>query len=976
MKRFLLINFFVLLWFSPVFSSYEIVKDKNSLKNLNPKLVNRKTLKIRLSNQLEALLISDPSIPQSAAALCVEAGSWYDPKKYPGTAHFLEHMLFMGTKAYPNESEYIKFIKDHGGKVNAYTAPERTVYGFSVNHDALPEALDRFSHFFIDPLFLPNCIERELQAVDQEHGKNIENDDSRVYMVLKETGNPLHPNAGFSTGNAETLKHIPQKTLSDWYLQNYSSNRMHLVIFSNATIEELTQMVDKNFSPIVNNNLKRPSFPFSLLSSRQKGHYIYVKPEKQMRSLSLCWQLPEDIVLDDETKPVELLSYILLNQSGNGLLNQLKKEHLAEDLEVYPIPLSKDSSIFTIEISLTEEGVKNLETVITRIYQTLNYIKKIDIPFFIYDENQKISLLNYSYKTEPDAFTHVMNQAALLCQEKLETFPQKQILASRYDPETSRHLLNSLTPESCIYLVIADPKTLNISMDFKEHWTKAEYSIQEIPLHKLIHWSKIDAHADIGLPSPNPYLPSLKNLESFAGVKIEHDQNDSPILLTSSDSEKIYFQQDQYYLLPKTAIQLHLKSPLFDGTAGSKALLDLYIKFLEDSLQESLFYAKSAGFSIKFHQYHFDLALFLEGYSAKIPLFLSTIARTFHQNRPSEKQFQQYKDSLLSSYTNSNKDLAINQSQKLLTQIIYEKNPSTIEKYQALEQLTYEEFNHFIEEAFKETFTEAFIYGSINKIDAQKMIKEFKTNLSSNPFMAKNHYKVKVLELLDKKGPLYIHQKTDRQGNGIVLMLQEGMFSLETRAAQQILSKAFQSDFFDSLRTKQQTAYLAKSWDQEIEQHLMQFFAVHSITHEPLQLLARCELFLEDYYQNLLYKIPVERFRILQASLNKDLLTAPQSLEEKSALLFHIAFNYDADFNWLNKRAAALQNLTYENFLQISAQFLSKGNSKRLAVLTEGIDPYHRCFRYRKIDLEQLEEMACYFEKPFSFNFASLKSDN
>ena len=99
--------------------SYEKVEDQCTLKILTPTLSERKTAKIRLANGLEAYLISDPGVHESSAALAVEAGSWQDPKEYPGMAHFLEHMLFMGTKAYPNEKEYMQYIRDHGGNVNA-----------------------------------------------------------------------------------------------------------------------------------------------------------------------------------------------------------------------------------------------------------------------------------------------------------------------------------------------------------------------------------------------------------------------------------------------------------------------------------------------------------------------------------------------------------------------------------------------------------------------------------------------------------------------------------------------------------------------------------------------------------------------------------------------------------------------------------------------------------------------------------------
>src|SRR3569832_299696 len=132
-----------------------------------------------------SVLGADAGVHQSCAALAVVAGAWQDPKEYPGMAHFLEHMLFMGTKPYPKEAEYASFISDHGGARNAYTASDRTVYGFSINNDFFKEGVDRFAHFFIDPLFLQTSVGRELKNVDQEHGKNLEHDGWRSYMILK-----------------------------------------------------------------------------------------------------------------------------------------------------------------------------------------------------------------------------------------------------------------------------------------------------------------------------------------------------------------------------------------------------------------------------------------------------------------------------------------------------------------------------------------------------------------------------------------------------------------------------------------------------------------------------------------------------------------------------------------------------------------------------------------------------------------------
>lgn len=100
---------------------------------------------IKLPNKLSCLLISDKDADKSAAALDVKVGCSLDPRPLYGTAHFLEHMLFMGTEKYPSESEYSEFIKNNGGMNNAYTSLTNTNYHFDCSNEAFDEALDRFS---------------------------------------------------------------------------------------------------------------------------------------------------------------------------------------------------------------------------------------------------------------------------------------------------------------------------------------------------------------------------------------------------------------------------------------------------------------------------------------------------------------------------------------------------------------------------------------------------------------------------------------------------------------------------------------------------------------------------------------------------------------------------------------------------------------------------------------------------------------
>jgi len=76
---------------------------------------------LKLSNHLEVLLVSDPTSEKAGGALQVAVGQFSDPDHALGLAHFLEHMLFLGTKKYPEENSYSSFIKSNGGFDNAYT---------------------------------------------------------------------------------------------------------------------------------------------------------------------------------------------------------------------------------------------------------------------------------------------------------------------------------------------------------------------------------------------------------------------------------------------------------------------------------------------------------------------------------------------------------------------------------------------------------------------------------------------------------------------------------------------------------------------------------------------------------------------------------------------------------------------------------------------------------------------------------------
>ncbi len=86
----------------------------------------------KLDNMIKYTIIQDETIDKASVSVAIKVGSISDPIEYQGLAHFLEHMLFLGSKKYPKENYFQDKLKCNGGNSNAFTSTYETVYYFSV----------------------------------------------------------------------------------------------------------------------------------------------------------------------------------------------------------------------------------------------------------------------------------------------------------------------------------------------------------------------------------------------------------------------------------------------------------------------------------------------------------------------------------------------------------------------------------------------------------------------------------------------------------------------------------------------------------------------------------------------------------------------------------------------------------------------------------------------------------------------------
>lgn len=174
-----------------------------------------------LPTGLEVLLVSthaltlsrggDVKTAKSAAALTVQVGSFADPLEAQGCAHFLEHMVFMGSRKYPKENGYDNYITSHGGACNAMTEGEFTTYLFDIDAEFFPKALDMFAHCFASPLLHEAASDREINAIESEFRLACTSDSTRVDQLLLQAATEGHVVRKFGWGSLESLAVSPRK---------------------------------------------------------------------------------------------------------------------------------------------------------------------------------------------------------------------------------------------------------------------------------------------------------------------------------------------------------------------------------------------------------------------------------------------------------------------------------------------------------------------------------------------------------------------------------------------------------------------------------------------------------------------------------------------------------------------------------------------------------------------------------------------
>lgn len=182
-----------------------------------------------LPNGLRIALHPAPHLSSATIALAVRVGSRYETPAQNGISHFLEHMLFRGTKGHPTSHAWNDAFERLGGTLSASTTADHTLYDVTVPPEDVPTAIALIAEIF-EPILLHVDVEKRVAREEilehlDEDGRNIDADD-QIHLAL--FGD--HPLAQPILGTEENLTRFDRAMLLAWHREHYVAESAVLAI--------------------------------------------------------------------------------------------------------------------------------------------------------------------------------------------------------------------------------------------------------------------------------------------------------------------------------------------------------------------------------------------------------------------------------------------------------------------------------------------------------------------------------------------------------------------------------------------------------------------------------------------------------------------------------------------------------------------------------------------------------------------------
>lgn len=885
---------------------------------------------LSLENGLRVVLVHDETLDKTAISLDVNVGSSDDPSYRFGLAHFLEHMLFLGTRKYPKAGEFQDFVGGHGGAHNAFTSAEHTNYFFDINDEDFEEALDRFSQFFIAPTLDERYIERERHAVDSEFSSKINSDYRRAADVLRELVVPGHALSRFSTGNLETLslESVEIKTgqvvsqtsdlkqdVKSFYEQYYFAKNMTLAVVSPRPLAQLKSLVETYFVDVPSKSRQqtfKPSltddvFPIGFLPAE-----VHIVPVKETHSVTFRFLIP-DARSFYKKKPLIFLGHLLGHEGEGALLPALKARGWATALSAGQDGGMRwdNGGFFYVDTHLTPDGMAHIPQIKAMMFHYIDKIKKSGLNAWRYEELRKLGEIDFNFSEKTDSTHFVIGLAGALHRYEVSDILKAGYLYDEFDVPLVKQFLNALTPDNLLVTVVSP----QLQTDKTTKYYGTSYRVVDSP-EKSLAFSpfKRDASlfSSLSLPEKNVYLPSDFELVSRSTTSQVQKAASNPELIETSDQHTLWFSNRDAFDVPKGSVYVDYNMPYAFTSVEATAAQRIMIRIVNEYLNKEVYAASIAGLSFRLHASSLGMQIQWHGYSDTLDVLIETVTRVLKRYQSSasfRKQLnQEYFSHVKREYLQKINNLRFEQSYQQLmgdvSRLLYSPSWPVDGLKKAIEGMDEPTFTRqYARQLFLDVRTTAMVFGNFNVEKAKKIGQHIK---SFTPVLDKSLVKLqaKVADVSVAASPLIKPLQVEHKDHALALYVQGDDASLSTKAKYMLMGQMLSAPFYHTLRTEKQLGYVVFGSSYNLRDVPGLIAVVQSPRSNPGEILQEIEAFFAERRAETFKHFERDRQSLI-ARINEKVKNQAELASEK----WFSIFSGDLTFDRKARLVAALQSV-------------------------------------------------------------------
>ncbi|RZV03092.1 UNVERIFIED_ORG: pitrilysin [Serratia quinivorans] len=827
---------------------------------------------IKLANGMTVLLVSDPQAPKSLAALALPVGSLEDPNSQLGLAHYLEHMVLMGSKRYPQPENLSEFLKKHGGSHNASTASYRTAFYLEVENDALAPAVDRMADAIAEPLLDPGNADRERNAVNAELTMARSRDGMRMAQVGAETLNPAHPSARFSGGNLDTLKDKPGSKLHDeltaFYQRYYSANLMMGVLYSNQPLPELAELAAKTFGRVPNRDATVPPIEVPSVTPEQQGIIIHYVPAQPRKQLKVEFRIDNNSA-EFRSKTDTYISYLIGNRSQNTLSDWLQKQGLADAINAGADPMvDRNGGVFSISVSLTDKGLAKRDEVVAAIFNYLKMLRSEGIKQSYFDEISHVLNLDFRYPSITRDMDYIEWLVDTMLRVPVEHTLDAPYLADRYDAKAIAERLDAMTPQNARIWFVSPNEPHNKMAYF----VNAPYQVDKITPQRFEQWQQLGKGISLSLPALNPYIP-----DDFSLTKPSHEFK-KPEMVVDQPGLRVLYMPSRYFAdEPKADVTVAFRNAKTMDSARNQVLFSLTDYLAGISLDQLSYQASVGGLSFSTSPNN-GLVFNANGFTQRLPQLLTSLIEGYSSFTPTEEQLTQAKSWYLEQLDSAEKgkafELAI-QPVQMISRVPYSERS---ERREVLKTLTLKDVLAYRDSLLADATPELLVVGNMSKQQVDTLASTLKHRLGCTGIEWWHGEDVEVA----KKQLANLQRAGSSTDSALAAVyVPTGYDEVTGMAYSSLLGQIIQPWFYSQLRTQEQLGYAVFAFPTSVGRQWGIGFLLQSNSKQPAYLYQRYQDFYPKTEKRLREMKEADFEQYKQAMIN-ELKQRPQTLSEEA----------------------------------------------------------------------------------------------